>query len=374
MQQTRWRTSRRRRCASDFGLDESEALPDTSVFSHQGHHHAGPLLDAARHVRRPQPGAPAEHRPAWRRCRPTASRYDVRRFRPNVLVDVDRAGRGVPRVGLGGRRLSTSARPRCDVTIPTIRCVVPTRPQPGLDLDRGITRQLVDRTDRFLGVYADVARRACCGVGDEVRGRGCRLRAECRRAGAVGGEQGGDPQVQRLLEATVLRGEAASATVAASSSSRTARNSLARNGVKAGLGRVPGTSRVTSVDLIGRQTSSGSQRRRSELPQMRNRLMHQAERLGPVAADRPQRDDLRGARRKVVAAQRDRVAIQLDQAVVVASAAAGSRLGAPQLVALRRQAAAVGQVPRQPCRLHVSVVPSTTPNFDRSALRCGQRR
>jgi len=56
-----------------------------------------------------------------------------------------------------------------------------------------------------------------------------------------------------------------------SSSSSLARNSFGRCGVNAGLGRVPGTSSVTRVDLIGRQTSSGIQRRGSVLPQMRKR-------------------------------------------------------------------------------------------------------
>ena len=44
-----------------------------------------------------------------------------------------------------------------------------------------------------------------------------------------------------------------------------------RAGVNAGLGQVPGMSKVINVDLNGRCTSSGSQRRKSELPQMRNR-------------------------------------------------------------------------------------------------------
>ena len=44
-------------------------------------------------------------------------------------------------------------------------------------------------------------------------------------------------------------------------------NSSGRAGVNAGLGRVPGMSKVINVDLNGRCTSRGSQRRKSELPQ-----------------------------------------------------------------------------------------------------------
>ena len=46
-------------------------------------------------------------------------------------------------------------------------------------------------------------------------------------------------------------------------------------------------------------------------------LLEQTQRCGGVATDRRQWDDLGGARRKVVAAQRDRLPIQLNQAVVV---------------------------------------------------------
>ena len=83
-----------------------------------------------------------------------------------------------------------------------------------------------------------------------------------------------------------------------SSSSSSAVNSSGRAGVNAGLGRVPGTSRVISVDRNGRRTSSGSQRRRSELPQMRNRCMNRPSGSALYPRIRVQRDDLRGAGRE----------------------------------------------------------------------------
>ena len=46
--------------------------------------------------------------------------------------------------------------------------MVPTRPQPGLELDRALTRQLAARTNRFLGVYADVTTPGLLRVGDDV--------------------------------------------------------------------------------------------------------------------------------------------------------------------------------------------------------------
>jgi hypothetical protein len=79
-----------------------------------------------------------------------------------------------------------------DVAIPTIRCVVPTRPQPGIELDRRITRQLAERTNRFLGVYADVATAGVVRVGDVVRVDPPTPRPSAMRRIRLSGEQGGD--------------------------------------------------------------------------------------------------------------------------------------------------------------------------------------
>lgn len=100
---------------------------------------------------------------------------DVRRFRPNVVVELDDPAAGLPdegdpglpehgwsggRVELGGARLS--------VVTPTVRCVVPTRPQPGLEKDRGVVRAVARRADRFAGAYAEVATSGPVREGDPV--------------------------------------------------------------------------------------------------------------------------------------------------------------------------------------------------------------
>ena len=186
----------------DFGLSESEALPDTTVFTPKQ------ILTLARFST--PPGTFVDLGPVHLMSSTSlgslasgAEPVDVRRFRPNVLVDVARPDGDFPEeawVG-GDVEIGTAT---MHITIKTIRCVVPTRPQPGLDLDRGLTRQLVDRTDRFLGVYADVTRSGLLRVGDTVSVRSAAEPGSGRRALTAAGRVA-TRQVQRLLEATVLR-------------------------------------------------------------------------------------------------------------------------------------------------------------------------
>jgi uncharacterized protein YcbX len=91
---------------------------------------------------------------------------DVRRFRPNLLLG-DVSGE-YPEADWNGCELSVGDASLI-ITMPTVRCVVPTRPQPGLELDPAVGRALTTTTGRYLGVYADVERGALVGVGDEVR-------------------------------------------------------------------------------------------------------------------------------------------------------------------------------------------------------------
>lgn len=187
----------------DFGLSESEALPDTSVFTTKQ------VLTLARFST--PPGTFVDLSPVH--LLSTASLaslsadgagYDVRRFRPNILVAVDEPAPDFPEAEWVGATVQIgSAAMR--VTVPTIRCVVPTRPQPGLELDRALTRQLATRTDRFLGVYADVAEAGVLRVGDEVTVRRAAPPGAVRRLTATASKSA-MRQLQRVLEATVLRG------------------------------------------------------------------------------------------------------------------------------------------------------------------------
>jgi len=89
--------------------------------------------------------------------------WDVRRFRPTALVDVggdDFAEDGWSEVRLGPVRST--------VLMPTPRCSMPSRAQPGLDRDKAIGATIRDRHDNNLGVYASVAEAGTLTVGDTV--------------------------------------------------------------------------------------------------------------------------------------------------------------------------------------------------------------
>jgi uncharacterized protein YcbX len=189
----------------DFGLDKSEALPDTSMFTTKQ------LLTVARFAT--PPGTFVDLGPVHLMSSTSLASlppdgeepYDVRRFRPNILIDVQEPDSDFPEAQwVGGDIEIGSATMR--VTIPTIRCVVPTRPQPGVPLDRQLTRQLATRTDRFLGVYADVTRPGVLRVGEVVSVRQAREPGAGRRAASAAGKVA-TRQVQRLLESTILRGK-----------------------------------------------------------------------------------------------------------------------------------------------------------------------
>jgi MOSC domain-containing protein len=186
----------------DFGLDPAEPLPDTSVFTTKQ------VLTLARFST--PPGTFVDLSPvhlisttSLASLSPDGAGYDVRRFRPNVLVEMDDPKTEFPESDWVGAHVEIGTA-TLRVSVPTIRCVVPTRPQPGLGLDRALTRRLAERTDRFLGVYADVTGPGLLAVGDEVRVRNLGESGALRRA-LVTAQKSAMRQVQRVLEKTLLR-------------------------------------------------------------------------------------------------------------------------------------------------------------------------
>ena len=91
--------------------------------------------------------------------------WDVRRFRPNVVVDgpdepfAEDAWCGST-LTIGGARLSA--------LMPTVRCAMPLRAQPGLDRQPRLYSALEELHRNHLGIYVEVVEPGEIGVGDEV--------------------------------------------------------------------------------------------------------------------------------------------------------------------------------------------------------------
>lgn len=93
--------------------------------------------------------------------------FDVRRFRPTILVDWP-GDEEQPELSWCGGTLHAGTA-RLTPQIPTVRCVMPSHSQPGLDRDPTVTRTVAAHARRCLGVYGDVAGAGRIAVGDALR-------------------------------------------------------------------------------------------------------------------------------------------------------------------------------------------------------------
>lgn len=91
--------------------------------------------------------------------------FDVRRFRPNIVVDGELEGLA-EQEWLGGALRSGDVTMR--VEIPTIRCTIPLREQAGVAADPQVMKTVSRHGDRSFGVYADVASGGTLHVGAPV--------------------------------------------------------------------------------------------------------------------------------------------------------------------------------------------------------------
>ena len=151
-----------------FAIPDGEPLPDFSMFP------VSKLAELARYatpvgmfadaypvhlLTTASLATLAEHTPA--------ADFDVRRFRPSMVIDTGDATDLLEFGWCGGTVEAGAA--AFSPEIPTIRCSMPTRAQPGLESDPDVLRAMRARSDRCLGVYADVARGGRVAVGDKVR-------------------------------------------------------------------------------------------------------------------------------------------------------------------------------------------------------------
>jgi len=135
-----------------FGRAPDEPLPDLSVFPPEilqyesppgTYFDAFPLLlltqTSLRTLQARQPG----------------SRFDVRRFRPNLLIESGEEAEGFPEEAWCGARLRVGAA-TLRVTIRCPRCVMTTHGFDDLPRDPSVMRALVREAGGNLGVYAEV--------------------------------------------------------------------------------------------------------------------------------------------------------------------------------------------------------------------------
>lgn len=146
-----------------FGRQSDEPLPDLGLFPPEilefesppgTYFDAFPLLvmttASLRRLERMVPG----------------SAVDVRRFRPNLLVDTEDE-EGFVEAGWAGRKLRIGDAV-LEATVPCPRCVMITHPVADLPKDATILRAVVREANQNLGVYAKVAEAGAVAAGAAV--------------------------------------------------------------------------------------------------------------------------------------------------------------------------------------------------------------
>lgn len=100
------------------------------------------------------------------RLNPDAN-FDVRRFRPNVLIETEPNLTGFVESAWGGRRLRAGGAVIA-INTSAVRCAMPMQSQPGLEFDKGTLRTIKDHNGQHVGVYCSVAEGGEIRVGDDV--------------------------------------------------------------------------------------------------------------------------------------------------------------------------------------------------------------
>ncbi|SEH62082.1 hypothetical protein SAMN04489835_2112 [Mycolicibacterium rutilum] len=152
---------------TDLGVDAHEKMPDVSMFR---------IADLAMFARfSTPPGMFVDLAPVHVLTQTSLATIgaeigadvDVRRFRPNILLALDDPAADLPETHWTGGHLMLGGAV-LEVTMPTIRCVVPSRAQPGFEVDRRITKAVANRGERCLGSYCWVDTAGTVRTGDAV--------------------------------------------------------------------------------------------------------------------------------------------------------------------------------------------------------------
>lgn len=147
-----------------FGREPDEPLPDFSAIPSELFEFTSPpgtYFDLA-----PFHLLTTSSLAAMARLNP-ASSWDVRRFRPNFLIETEGDIEGLIEAGWGGRALRLGeVTLRC--SMPTVRCGMTTHAQAGLPKDPAVLRTVVREAGQSLGVYASAVDSGRIAVGDAV--------------------------------------------------------------------------------------------------------------------------------------------------------------------------------------------------------------
>ena len=93
--------------------------------------------------------------------------WDVRRFRPNFLIETEPTLEGLIEAEWAGRTLRLgSVELKCE--IPTVRCGMTIQAQEGLAKDSSILRSIVKDADQNLGIYGNVSKPGQVALNDPV--------------------------------------------------------------------------------------------------------------------------------------------------------------------------------------------------------------
>jgi len=95
-------------------------------------------------------------------------RFEVRRFRPNIVVETASSVKDFVENGWIGRTLAMGDAVRLSVTGPCPRCVMTTLPQGDLAKDPGILRTAAQHNHANVGLYASVVRGGTARRGDAI--------------------------------------------------------------------------------------------------------------------------------------------------------------------------------------------------------------
>jgi uncharacterized protein YcbX len=95
-------------------------------------------------------------------------RFEVRRFRPNIVVATGPDQQGFVENDWIGRTLAIGDEVHLRITGPCPRCVMTTLPQGDLPKDAGILRTAAQNNQANVGVYADVVKGGTVRRGDDV--------------------------------------------------------------------------------------------------------------------------------------------------------------------------------------------------------------